>query len=103
VQELLNTSGGDNCDNETDLAVLPGGSEFVVACGWPYAHYYYSTTDLSLLGHYVSNIYPTAVAIDPGSGLLALGTGNQYTPRSICTSSAAALRCTNTALAAIPA
>ena len=80
MQELLNTSGGDNCDNETDLAVVPGGSEFIVACGWPYAHYYYSTTDLSLLGHYVSNTYPTAVAIDPGSGLLALGTGNQYAP-----------------------
>jgi hypothetical protein len=80
MQELRNASGGENCENETDLAVVPGGTQFIVACGWPYAHYYYSTTDLSLLGQYVSNTYPDAVAIAPGSGLLALGTGNQYAP-----------------------
>lgn len=81
MQELLNASGGDNCDNESDLAVVPGGSQFIVACGTPYAHYYYSTSDLSLLGEYTSSTYPDAVAIAPDTGVVALGASDQYDPQ----------------------
>jgi hypothetical protein len=81
MQELLNANGAENCENESDLAVVPGGSQFIVACGWPYAHYYYSTADLSLQGQYASSTYPDAVAIDPGSGLVALGTSDVYAPQ----------------------
>lgn len=62
-----------NCYNEQDLAVAPGGAEFVLACGAPYAHYRYSTTDLSELGSYPSTTYPDAVAID-AEGDVAAGT-----------------------------
>lgn len=69
-----------NCDNEGDLAVAPGGLEFVLACGWPYAHYRYSTADLSQQGSYASTNYPDAVAID-ANGDVAAGTGNNpYSP-----------------------
>lgn len=69
-----------NCENEGDLAVTPGGSEFILACGWPYAHYRYSTADLSQQGSYASTNYPDAVAIDT-NGDVAAGTGsNPYSP-----------------------
>jgi hypothetical protein len=64
-----------NCENQGDLAVVPGGSEFILACGWPYAHYRYSTADLSQLGSYASTNYPAAVALD-ASGDVAAGTAN---------------------------
>ena len=62
----------ENCSNEKDLAVVPGGAEFILACGAPYAHYRYSTTDLSQQGSYASIYYPDAVAID-ASGDVAAG------------------------------
>lgn len=65
----------NNCDNEQDLAVAPGGAEVVFACGWPYAHYRYSTADLSQQGSYASTYYPNAVAID-ANGDVAAGTGS---------------------------
>ena len=65
----------NNCDNQQDLAVVPGGSEFILACGWPYAHYRYSTADLSQQGSYASTTYPVAVAID-ANGDVAAGTAN---------------------------
>ncbi len=60
-----------NCDNQQDLAVVPGGSEFVLACGAPYAHYRYSTADLSQQGSYASTNYPDAVAIDSAGDVAA--------------------------------
>ena len=67
-----------NCENETDLAVTPGGSEFILACGYPYAFYRYSTADLSEQGSYAGTTYPDAVAID-GSGDVAAGAANGVT------------------------
>ncbi len=64
-----------NCENLGDLAVAPGGAEFVLACGFPYAHDRYSTADLSQQGSYPSETYPVAVAFD-ASGVVAAGTGN---------------------------
>ncbi len=65
----------DNCDNESDLAVAPGGKIFILACGAPYAHFRYSTADLSQQGSYASTNYPDAVAVD-ASGDVAAGTAN---------------------------
>jgi hypothetical protein len=79
-QELKSSLGGDSCDFETDLAVVPGGAQFILACSAQAGHYYYSTTDLSQLGQYASSNDPAAVAIAPGSGLVALGTSYQYAP-----------------------
>jgi YVTN family beta-propeller protein len=64
-----------NCENQQDLAVVPGGSEFVLACGWPYAHYRYRTDDLSQQGSYASTNYPAAVAFD-AHGDVAAGTAH---------------------------
>jgi len=67
-----------NCDNQEDLAVVPGGSEFILVCGFPYAHFRYSTADLSQQGSYASTNYPEAVAID-ANGDVAAGTGHNPT------------------------
>jgi hypothetical protein len=64
-----------NCETEEDLAVVPGGSQFILACGWPYAHYIYGTADLSQQGSYASTTYPDAVAI-AANGDVAAGTAN---------------------------
>ncbi len=68
-----------NCGNENDIAVAPGGSEFTLACGWPYNHYRYSTADLHQLGFYPTTSYPDAVALDT-SGDAAAGLDNIYGP-----------------------
>ena len=68
----------NNCDNQEDMAVVPGGSEFILACGAPYAHFRYSSSDLSQQGSYASTNYPEAVAID-ASGDVAAGTSNNPT------------------------
>lgn len=74
------SSSSLNCYNEGDLAVVPGGSEVILACGAPYAHYRYSTAHLSEQGSYASTNYPDAVALD-ASGDVAAGTGNNpYSP-----------------------
>lgn len=78
-QELRN-NGTELCANAGDLAVVPGGSKFIIACGWPYAHYYYSTTSLQMLGHYNSDAYPDAVVIAPNTGLVALGVDEPHAP-----------------------
>ena len=64
-----------NCDNERDVAVAPGGAQFVLACGSPYDHYRYRTADLSVAGFYPTSPYPNAVAID-ADGTVAAGTQN---------------------------
>jgi hypothetical protein len=74
-QRLLD-NGYENCANEEDLAVVPGGGKVIMACGWPYAHYYYSTANLSPLGDYATNTYPNAIAMTPSAGLIALGDGS---------------------------
>jgi hypothetical protein len=66
-----------NCDNENDLAVVPGGSQFVLACGAPYTFYRYSTTDLSEQGSYAASPYPVAVAIDANGDVAAGDQGDQ--------------------------
>jgi hypothetical protein len=63
----------DDCENARDLAVVPGGAQFVPACGAPYAHYRYSTADLSGQGSYGSTNYPNSIAFASGNGLVAAG------------------------------
>lgn len=75
---LAQSASFENCTNESDLAVAPGGSEFVLACSSPDVLYRYSTTDLSQLGSYVaSGSYPDAVAI-AASGEVAGGTQDSW-------------------------
>ncbi len=71
-----------NCENQRDLAIVPGGSEFILACGWPYAHYRYSAADLSQQGSYASTTYPDAVALD-ASGDVAAGAENGASPTDL--------------------
>ncbi len=63
----------DDCENAQDLAVVPGGAQFVPACGYPYAHFRYSSADLSGQGSYGSTNYPNSVAFASGNGLVAAG------------------------------
>lgn len=72
----LKNGNQDDCDNALDLAVVPGGGQFVSACGDPYAHYRYSTADLSEQGSYASTHYPDAVAIASDNGTVAVGVEN---------------------------
>jgi YVTN family beta-propeller protein len=71
-----------NCENQRDLAVVPGGSEFILACGAPYAHYRYRAADLSQQGSYASTTYPDAVAID-ANGDVAAGSVNGASPTDL--------------------
>ena len=77
--QLVNGSGEDGCDNVQDIAVAPGGAQFVPACGLPSAQYRYSTASLAVQGSYPSSEYPDAVAIASGSGTVAAGV-SQPTP-----------------------
>ena len=72
----------NNCSNQRDLAVVPGGSEFILACGAPYAHYRYSTADLSQQGSYASTNYPDAVVLD-ANGDVAAGAENGVSPTDL--------------------
>jgi len=60
-----------NCENQRDLAVVPGGAQFILACGFPYAHFRYSAADLSQQGSYASTNYPDAIAIDTNGDVFA--------------------------------
>jgi hypothetical protein len=62
----------DNCENQIDLAVTPGGKGFILACGWPYGDYEYSTANLRQQWDYPSARFPWAVAIAP-NGTVAAG------------------------------
>ena len=79
----LKNGNQDNCDNAQDLAVVPGGGQFVTACGGPYAQYRYSTADLSEQGSYASTYYPGAVAIASDTGTVAAGVENPYSADDI--------------------
>jgi hypothetical protein len=61
----------DNCENQIDLAVTPGGKGFILACGWPYDDYEYSTADLRQQWDYRATAYPYAVAIGPNGMVVA--------------------------------
>jgi hypothetical protein len=65
------TPGLQNCTFANDLAVVPGGSEFLPACNVPSAQFRYSTTDLSQQGSYASSGIPDAVAIDSDGDVAA--------------------------------
>jgi DNA-binding beta-propeller fold protein YncE len=79
---IAQSASFSNCSNQLDLAVVPGGAEFILACGSPYAHYRYSTADLSQQGSYASTNYPDAVALD-ASGDVAAGTENGASPTDL--------------------
>lgn len=71
------TSLSSTCENQQDAAMAPGGAEFVLACGAPYQHNRYRTSDLSSAGAYASNSYPNAVAFD-AQGDVAAGISGWY-------------------------
>jgi hypothetical protein len=66
---------GNGCTNMGQLAVVPGGGEFLLACGVPYFVSVISTTTLSLVSSYPTGPYPVAVAIT-ADGTVAAGPGN---------------------------
>ena len=68
----------DGCGNLQDLAVSPDGKSFVPACGWPYHHDVFSTTDLSQTDSYPTGTYPEAAAYSPNGLKFAGGTGFSY-------------------------
>lgn len=68
-----------SCFTEEDLAVVPGGTDFILACGGETtAEDVYSTASLSQVGSYASTSFPDAVAID-ANGDVAAGTANGQT------------------------
>lgn len=73
AQEVLGAAGS-TCSSEHQLAVLPGGSAFIAACGSPQNEEAYSTKDLSPAHEYDTGSSPPAgVAVD-ADGLIAVGT-----------------------------
>jgi hypothetical protein len=73
VSELAN-----GCENLGDLAVAPDGHSFVAACGSPYHHDVFSTTDLSQVDSYPTGTYPTAAAFSSNGLEFAGGTEFNY-------------------------
>jgi hypothetical protein len=67
-----------NCATEEDLAVVPGGADFILACGSTSADGIYSTAGMIQVGSYVGALYPDAVAIDD-NGDVAAGAQNGLT------------------------
>jgi hypothetical protein len=66
--------------NIGDWAITADGGQVVTACGAPYEHHAYSTTDLSNAGAFGTNHpYPNAVALG-SSGLVAGGVNGIYDP-----------------------
>lgn len=83
AQEVLGAAGS-TCSSERQLAVLPGGSAFIAACGSPRNEEEYSTADLSPAHEYDTGSSPPAgVAVD-ADGLVAVGTaGTSGSPSAI--------------------
>jgi hypothetical protein len=79
----LTNGASQNCANARDLAVVPGGAQFIPACGAPYEHTRYSTADLAQQGAYGSTNYPNSIAIAAGNGLVAAGVDNPYATADI--------------------
>ena len=62
------------CSYEHQIAVVPGGLEFIAACGSPQNENAYSTKDLSIAATYGTGAsFPGGVAID-ADGTIAVGT-----------------------------
>jgi hypothetical protein len=82
----LLTSAGDDCGVAYDLAVVPGGAQFIPACGGTSPQNVirsedltrYSTADLSAQGTFGPVPDPDAVAIASGTGLVATATTPTY-------------------------
>lgn len=68
-------AGASQCSDEDQLAVLPGGTEFIAACRTPRNEYSYSTTDLSAAPNPLGSgsSFPGGVAVG-ANGLVAVGT-----------------------------
>jgi hypothetical protein len=75
----LVNSASKACTAAYDLAVVPGGAQFIPACGTPQNLTRYSTADLSAQGTYGPVVYPSAIAIASGTGLVATAS-EEYTP-----------------------
>ncbi|MGH3167505.1 MAG: hypothetical protein ACRDN0_16655 [Trebonia sp.] len=71
------TSGLSSCDTEEGLTVLPGGSQFLVACPGLGGRYF-NTGNLSLAGSYEGG--EAAVSADASTGLVAVGNTVQSEP-----------------------
>jgi len=65
-------------DNLQDFALDPDGTHIVTACGSPYQHNKFLTSDLSADGSYASGTYPNAVAASTTNHVLALGVDGIY-------------------------
>lgn len=78
------TSAGlaNGCTNLRQLAVVPGGAQFLAACGFPYSVDALSTTSLTVVSSYPTGAYPEAVAVaSDGTLAAAISTGIQvYRP-----------------------
>ena len=59
VTSVSPTGTGENC---RDVAVEPTLGDALVACGFPYVHKAYKTTDMTLSHTYTTTFYPNAVA-----------------------------------------
>jgi hypothetical protein len=65
---------GSQCGDEHQIAVVPGGAEFIAACGAQLNENAYSTEDLSAKATYdTGNTNPSGVAVD-ADGTVAVGT-----------------------------
>jgi hypothetical protein len=78
ITPLAGPSVVQDCTNENQVAVIPGGSEFVTACSSPYSAYLYDTNNLaSPVTSYPIGAYPSAVAV-AADGTLAAGSTNAF-------------------------
>ena len=63
----------DDCSNEQQIAVAPGGGQVLTACGAPYVVHEYAVTNLTTAVHSLdTGAYPEAVAVAP-DGTVAAG------------------------------
>jgi len=70
----LGGPGSNGCQNAIDVAVVPGGADFITACGASAGDLLFSTSDLSELQEYASSAHAIAAAIASTAGTVAAGT-----------------------------
>lgn len=71
VDELAQGGYPGDCENPSDLAIVPGGADFILACGSE-AESEYSTASISAQGNvYDAGLYPDAVALDSAADVAA--------------------------------
>jgi hypothetical protein len=74
---LDSSPGFASCGSESDIAVMPGGAQFIMACPGSTSDALFSTATLSGTSvSYPSDTYPAAVAVSPG-GAVATGASRQ--------------------------